>query len=498
MIDGYKVIESKEMARIEALSFQEGASAEKYMSKAATNIAAGIEIFCAENGLKNEVTLLAGKGNNAGDGFLALSILLKKGFLVTAYHFFSQDESSTLCKEKLEEYKALGGNIIYPKKEGDLMLSFGGVILDGIFGTGFTGAVNPFIGAFIQKVNHANLPIISIDIPSGLNGSTGAIEGPCIKATKTFYLGLPKIGFFLENAVNFIGDLKHIDFGLDIKYIHEAKAKAHLFNEKGVHDLLPPIGRSRHKYDAGYVLGIAGSKGMSGAAFMSSFTALRSGSGIVRVFHPKDMEVDNAPLEVILQEFNEFSESEIEKELKRAKSIYIGPGLIDNKQTKSLVLSLLSSINIPLVIDAGGFDIVKDHLKKLPERTILTPHKGEMEKLLSTKLIDPLVQCQEFVEEYGVTLVLKGCGATIFSKGKMHLIVFGGDPGMATAGTGDVLTGVIASLLSQGLECRDAAAFGVFIHALSGEIAAIEMGSYSLVASDLIEMLPEVFKAYLF
>ncbi|MBP9841935.1 MAG: NAD(P)H-hydrate dehydratase, partial [Simkaniaceae bacterium] len=230
-----------------------------------------------------------------------------------------------------------------------------------------------------------------------------------------------------------------------------------------------------HKYEAGYVVALAGSKGMSGAAFLACLAALRTGAGIVRLFHPPGMG-GNPPMELICEEW---SHESILKEAQRASAFIIGPGLGSFYPVQEVV----GQLSAPCVVDGDGLYLLKDIEIFAPH--IFTPHVGEMTRLLGT--YPTLELCQAYSEEKGATIVLKGAPTFIFHPGCQPVIVTAGDPGMATAGSGDVLTGMIAALLAQGMEGREAAILGVYLHGKAGEEAAKKYTSYSMIASDLIQ-----------
>ena len=372
--------------------------------------------------------------------------------------------------------------------------AFKGVILDGLLGTGFQGKLEGKFVEIIEQANHSGLPILSIDIPSGVNGNTGEIDPIAIEAKETIFLGLPKLGFFLKKGFNSVGKLYGLDFGMDIRFIQEAKASAYLINEKALRQLLPPLKRTRHKYEAGYVIALAGSPGMPGAAMLSCLAALRTGAGIVRLFHPEGMEEEltTSPYELIRTPYAWGDPSKIFEEAKRASAALIGPGLGREEQMHTFVQQVVDGLKVPCVIDADGLF----HLKRFPEGAILTPHHQEMCTLLGTNVLSQEL-CQKFADQNKVTVVLKGAPTWIYHPDTLPLIVCAGDPGMATAGTGDVLTGMITALVAQKVKGREAAALGVYLHAIAGEIAAQRKTSYNMIASDLIEALPTAFQALL-
>lgn len=493
-LEGLKIVAAQEMARIEKMAYDEGASEQEFMESAGGAIAKIVEQFVHEHGLAKVVTLLVGKGNNGGDAFAAGTKLIEDGYQVSALHIFPLEKCSPLCKAMHEKFRSRGGNVRHARDEQSFQFGAKGIILDGLVGTGFHGKAEDELALAIECANRSKLPILAIDIPSGVNGTTGEVESVAIYARETIFLGLPKSGFFLKNGWDHVGKLRYASFGLSDKYIAKAKAFAYLLNEQRMPGLLPPIKRSRHKYQAGYVLAIAGSPGMPGAALLASSAVLRAGAGIVRLFHPNGMEAElsGALYEVIRQGWDGKNLAPIKTEAKRAKAMLIGPGIGRTKKAETMLKAVLSKFDLPMVIDADAlFILSKNPSWKLGRNCVLTPHRGEMEHLLKGK--SGIEHCQAYAEEKKTTVVLKGAPTFLFHPGTSPVVIGRGDPGMATAGSGDVLTGIIAAMLAQGLDPRQAAALAVYLHGLAGEYAASVLTSYCMTASDIIDFLPDAF-----
>ena len=305
-----------------------------------------------------------------------------------------------------------------------------------------------------------------------------------------------KKGFFLEDGPNFIGKLLFGDFGLEEKYVKDAKEDYYFLNEENIFQNFQKILNKRHKYEAGFVTGFAGSIKMDGAAKLASFAALRSGAGIVKIFLPKNMEkvASTFPVEVV-KDFTSFDDFEkISKLINKSKAFFIGPGISREKNVENFVTKLLPLIEIPTVIDADAlFFLANCENFKIPKFSILTPHRQEMKNLLkiTDKISDEelINQAIAYSKEKGIVIVLKGVPTFVIFPNKKPLVVYKGDPGMATAGSGDVLTGIIASLVSQNYDLLNAAVLGVYLHALAGEKAAKDKSSSSMVASDIINEL---------
>lgn len=485
-LDGIQVVTAQEMRRIEKDAFQKGYSELEFMQKAGASIANEVEKFIQEKQLPKEIILFAGKGNNAGDGFTAGTILHSKGYSVIAYPIYPIELLSPLCHKMYENFYSQGGKVEFSREKIQEKMLCAGLILDALVGTGMKGEADKNLVTAIELANQSLLPILAIDIPSGLNGTTGAVDPVAICATKTIYLELAKTGFFLQSGWDHVGEITRGTFGLEKS--SKITASACLLNTSCLK--LPIIQRTWHKYEKGYVIAVAGSEEMPGAAILASCAALRSGAGIVRLFSPFKI---TTPYEIIYQPLD--STDSLDQELMRARAVLVGPGLGRTRKTDEIVYHVLTSATVPLVIDADALFSLAEHVDwKLPSSCVLTPHKQEMKRLLgldTKEEVDWLSLCQKYVEKKHITLVLKGAPTFVFSSGYLPIIITQGDPGLATAGSGDVLTGVIAALLSHRLDPRHAAALGCFIHAIAGKKAAADLTSYSVIASDLLHYLPQ-------
>jgi ADP-dependent NAD(P)H-hydrate dehydratase / NAD(P)H-hydrate epimerase len=485
-----KVVTAEEMSRIEKKACSEGASEAVFMESAGCGVAGIVEDYISKNDIET-VLLLCGKGNNGGDAYVAGRYLLETDHDVVA---FSLGEKSPLCQKNKEHFVEAGGKVIssldeWPDKA---------IIVDGLLGTGFSGIIKEPLSDVIIKANNSGCPIVAIDVPSGLNGNTGEVGGAAIKATGTVMLGLPKAGCFVGEGWNYIGKMHYVNFGLEDRYVGLAKAEFVLPSEECVAKLLPPIVRTRHKYSTGYVVGLAGSKYMPGAAMLSGLAALRSGAGIVKIVHPKDTVLPAVPYELVKEPYTDYEH--VFDAMTRAGAVFIGPGIGMSDETKDVVVRLCENLKVPCVIDADGLNIVAETGCAIPKNAILTPHLGEMHRILNLKdkeslSLDFLRRCQEYCEKKQCVIVLKGAPTFILIPDKDPILCTCGDPGMATAGSGDVLTGVIASLLSQGLEPKKAAVLGVYLHGHAGEVSASEETSYSVIASDIVNNLPLAIRA---
>lgn len=471
------IVTPKEMVRLEQIAYNQGYSEEQFMESAGKGIAKAIPHD------KKWVHLLCGKGNNGADGLVALRYLMNAGYQTSCTRPEDLSICSALLQKQYARYIKQGG------KETQTIPPECDLILDGIFGTGFTGIPKPPFDEWIKQANQSQIPLFSIDIPSGLDAETGAVQAEAIQAERTLYLGLAKRGFFLQQGYHHTGKLQRIDFGLPATNIGASINPSMLLQTiESVH--LPPIKRDQHKYTAGYVAGIGG----MGALFLAGLASLRSGSGIVKLFYTHLPSIC-APLELIHSSYRLIEE--VFPFIQNAKALFVGPGMgLECKNFEEF----LFSIKIPLVLDADALNLIAKEKLKIPPFCILTPHRAEFERLIGASLLHGITENllkigASFVHRHNCTLVLKGPPTLIFHPKTVPILCDRGDPGMATAGTGDVLTGIIAALLANGNKPIDAARFAVCLHGVAGEIAALRKGSRSMIASDLIESLAEVFSS---
>lgn len=493
-----KIVKASEMARVEALSYAGGAIEEQFMRAAGFAISMAVQKMVGQLHIEPKILFLCGKGNNGGDGYVAATLLTKGGFPIHIYALSSFEESSLLSQKMRKEFLKAKGELIEVQNAAQIDFTSYCLIVDGLWGTGFKGELPPLYRDVILKANGSKLPILAIDIPSGINGDSGERGEVAIMAHKTLFLALPKRGCFIGESYNHLGEVVVADFGLDKHYIAQAQAEFLLVEPSFIRSLLPPLVRTRHKYEAGYVVGLGGSRAMSGAALLASEAALRAGAGIVRLLHPEGMERGSLLHEIICQPYVE-GEALLHF-FERAKALFIGPGMGLAPSARKLLKEILPKIELPCVLDADALTLLAEEGLSPPRGAILTPHKGEMKRLLhlTDREVAPeelLLLAREYAAKHEITLVLKGAPTFIFHQGALAYVVARGDPGMATAGSGDVLTGIIAAFLAQCGNPERAALLGCYLHGRSGELAAKAYTSYGMIASDIIKFLPDVFKS---
>ena len=492
-----KVIAAHEMARVEKLAIESGESDCQFMEKAALGIFELLKSYLKSNQIDLSITAIVGKGNNGGDAALVACYLLDEKYDVKIYHVAKVDQCSKLCQKHLSAFEKMGGKTFHLENVEELDLSTKGIILDGLLGTGISGELDPYLTELIKKINQSRQTVFAVDIPSGLNGDDGTINPVAIKADHTIFLGLAKTGFFYNQGWDHVGKLHYVDFGLEKKYIDLAQSELELLDANQVINILPTIQSSQHKYQAGLVVGYSGSMGMMGASMLSGLSALRSGAGIVKLIHIDAQHIMGFYPELIHLNFSIEEQDQALELINKAQAVYLGPGIGQKSNAKAFLKAVLNKVNKPLVIDADALNIISSEKYPIPENSILTPHHGEMIKLLGKKIEgrELIVAAKDFAKKNKVTLVLKGGPTFIFHHDGQSFVQYISDPGMATAGSGDVLTGMITALLAQHtMDPLKAALLAVFLHGYSGKEVAIDKTSYCIIASDIIEYLPKAFQ----
>ncbi|HUI91385.1 MAG TPA: NAD(P)H-hydrate dehydratase [Chitinivibrionales bacterium] len=449
-----------------------------------------------------DIVIVCGKGNNGGDGFAAAKLLLDAGYKVMCYVLCQPDELQGEAKLAFEAYDAGEGNFLVLDDVADLgNLSQCSLIIDALLGTGLKGEPHEFHAEVIEAINGANVPVLSVDTPSGLDNDRGVPAKACIRAGATVTMGFPKIGaYFYPGRAN-VGALYIKDLGYPQPVVEKYWSNIFLPEYADLKKMLPLRKPAGSKFDHGVAFILAGSQGMTGSATLASMSALRTGCGMVHLASPKSaIPVLAAKLtEVVLHSMEEtpggaaaFSASDQVLELmKKASAVCIGPGLSHSEETGKLVRLLVGKCPAPVVLDADGINAFKGKTELLGGRKaplVITPHAGEWERLFGAMPPEPagiIEQLRKKAEEFSMTILYKG-NPTIIAEasGKAYLSPYG-NSGMATAGCGDVLSGIITSLAAQGCSVTDAAVLGAYLHAKAGDEAAKELGEYSMVAGDV-------------
>ncbi len=463
---------------------------------------------------KNNFVVVAGSGNNGGDGIVIARYLLRKGKNVKV--FILSDSKSKLSEDNrknLEIFESFGGSVLLTSKEKLAKLrnavKEADVVIDAIFGTGFNPPVKGYREKALEIINRYAKAVVSVDIPSGLSTDTGKVEGTFVKADLTVTFAYPKLAHILYPACEYCGDVYVIDISIDNNYLKEIKR--FILTPENIK--IPERKKNSHKYTYGHTLIIGGSAGKTGAVIMASKASTAAGSGLTTAVIPASLDpiLENVLIEemtIPVDDKNGFFGKKAGKEIleiiKKGKftSVVAGMGMSVTENTISLVENLLK-VRLPLVLDADGINnlvLIDDFKKKLLKRkypTVLTPHVGEMSRLtgLSTKEISDNMEdiAKEFAKETNTYIVLKSSRTVIATpEGEVFYSVRGNE-GMATAGTGDVLAGILGTLIYR-LGVKEGVKTGVFLHGLSGDLAKEDIDVESMKATDLIRYIPKAYQ----
>lgn len=446
--------------------------------------------------IENKFHIFYGKGNNGGDGLVLARLLSQKGFEVNLYSSFEYNELGEFCKIA---YDKLDGLNINHKNINDKIDD--GVIIDAIFGISLVGAPKDDVKVIIDKINSLDNKVVSIDIPSGLSCDNGKTRGSFIKADYTYTLALDKVGLNVYPGKEISGKVSVLDIGIPTKATQMLKFNIYKTDNEIVNTYLPKRKPDSHKGTYGTVGIIGGRKGMTGSICMAANAALRSGAGLCYIFVSDDI------FDVVSSKVNEaivVKESELSDYLNKLDVIAIGMGYSQNSNSKHIIKMVMQKFKKTVIIDADGINILSQNKKYISSKEcslILTPHPGEFSRLTDITIEEinnnRIYLTEKYAKEYNCTLLLKGASTVISSnKGEVRINPTG-NSGMATAGSGDVLSGIIAGLSAQGADNYNAASIGAYIHGLSGDISAMENTEYSVIATDIINNISKAFKKIL-
>jgi NAD(P)H-hydrate epimerase len=461
--------------------------------------------------------LFAGKGNNGGDGFVIARLLREQGWQVIAFVLARPEEIRGDARTNLDLLRDIPVLFINDdeelrRHEGEL--NGATVIIDALFGTGLKSPVGGIFAEAVRMVNSVRIPVLSVDIPSGIDSSTGRVLGCAVQADLTVTFAMAKLGHILYPGAEYLGELKVVDIGIPREITEETEGYEYV-DAPAAGALLKRRRRCAHKGHGGHSLIIAGSIGKSGAAVMTAYGAVRAGGGLVTLALPaslnsaleaKTIEVMTIPLPEEETGFmGRQAKDAIDLALPGKTVVAIGPGLSWRPETARLVRELTATIELPMVIDADGLNAVSEEpdilLGKKSATIVMTPHPGEMARLTGLSVpqveADRIGTARGFAVKYGVWLILKGARTVIAAPDGRIAINGSGNPGMATGGMGDVLTGVLTALLAQGYEPFTACRLGVFIHGLAADLVASEKGEIGMSATDVQERLPYAIKKLL-
>jgi len=469
-------------------------------------------VILKEFGVKNKkFVVFCGGGNNGGDGLVIARKIHSSGGEVKVFLLGDETKFKGATGRNFEIVSKMPIEI---SKIGSIdaiksVVLHSDAVVDAIFGTGLAREVAGIYGDVIQLINDSKKIVFSVDIPSGINGDTGEVMGAVVKAAYTITFGLPKIGNMLYPGYEYCGKLyvSHISFPPSLYNAGSVKVEINVPIE------LPARNRDSHKGDFGEALFIAGASSYLGAPYFSALSFLKAGGGYSRLAAPLSISafLANKGSEIVFAPQKEIgsgsialeNEDELLKFSERVDMVVIGPGVSLDEETQELVRRLAQEIAKPLLIDGDGITAVAQDtgvIKKRKAETILTPHLGEMSKIAGMGIGEinknKIEVLQRTAKELDAIIVLKGAHSLIGYPDGTVYINLSGNPGMATAGSGDVLTGTIAAMFGLGLPLRDAVRTGVFIHGFSGDLAAKGKGEDGITAQDILDYLPMAMKKY--
>ncbi len=497
-----------------------GIPAGDLMDRAGYSVAQAVAEICETARFAvSGVELIAGKGNNGGDAFAAAAYLMRFGYSpvvrMTCRRGDLKGESLSHFRQMINAgvpvFEWLRASDWEKAKKGSF--SEFAVVVDGILGTGITGAARGVAGEAIRYVNSRirKCAVVAIDVPSGLNADSGNAEGPAVMADVTVTMGLPKKGLIQPCAVNHTGNLKVADIGIPVEAEESIVSDQTLISDRDVCGILAMRQRDAHKGAFGRALMIGGARGYTGAIAMSAKAFVRSGAGLLSVVVPEKLvaaiaaqvpeamvygSAENADGGLSARGADEWVDR-----LDGFDVVLAGSGMTPSTDTQEWICAIMSRRRGPLALDADGINVCEGKTGLIAGSeadVVITPHPGELARLLGCSVTD--VQNNRFgsaeraAREFGATVILKGAGSIVACDGKPLAVNMTGNPGMATGGSGDVLAGVLGGLLAQGIRAYDASRLAVYVHGRAGDLAAWDLSQVAMTPVDMVDRLPEAFR----
>jgi hydroxyethylthiazole kinase-like uncharacterized protein yjeF len=515
-----KIVTTAQMRAIDERSIRKfGIAGKILMERAGAGVVKVVRDVLRMGGVGDPlVRVVAGKGNNGGDGFVVARRLKQHGMRVDVRLACSVEAIKGDALIHFEKMTAAGVKFLELSSEQDWEEESPAweqvdLIVDALLGTGISGPAHGVAARAIRSINLAagKRPVVAVDIPSGLNSDTGEAEGDAVIADITATMGLPKCGLVQACALNHVGSLEVVDIGIPREVIKEAEGQGEVPTARDVSSFFSRRDRSAHKGTFGHALLIGGAAGYAGAVAMAAKAAVRSGVGLVTCLVPGNIAstVTSMVPEAMVHGGVETDTGCLAstclkswaRDLKDFSAVLVGPGMTTHSDVALLVRQIMSESKGPLIMDADALNVCAGQTEVIFGSScpvLITPHPGEMARLLecTTEDIqrDRAGTASGAAERLGVTVVLKGAGTVIAGEGRSININMTGNPGMAKGGTGDVLAGLTTGLAAQGLGLFNAALAGVYIHGRAGDRAALTSSQAGMTASDLIEELPWVFR----
>ncbi len=506
-----KVATSDQMREIDRVTIEEyGIPGLVLMERAGLAVARRI----TELRQGGKVLVLCGGGNNGGDGIVVARILHNGGYHVKVLLFAAEEVLSADCRHQYDIARRMDIPVEFRASlhSSDV---HGALVVDALFGTGLSRPVTGQLAGVLSFLNDHDATVVAVDMPSGISSDTGEVLGEAVMADVTVTFGLPKRGHLLYPGAEYTGKLFVEDIGFPRELLESDSLGVETFTPASF-GVIPVRRKNAYKGDYGHVFVIAGSRGKTGAAVMTAKSCLRSGAGLVTVGVPSSLidafqarVTEEMTLPLPDDGTGMLSPEALDVILdfitRKIDVIAIGPGIGVSEATREIITGLVLRSPVPLVIDADGLNSLQGRVQDLADAKsplVLTPHPGEMRRLLGQEDLkvtdierDRIGISLQFAAETGTHLVLKGVPTVTATPEGRAFLNTSGNPGMASAGSGDVLTGVIASLLGQGFSPEQSAILGVYLHGLAGDFAAADKGEASLIASDIIDHLPPAIRS---
>ena len=452
------------------------------------------------------IVVFAGPGNNGGDALAVARMLGEQGYTVAAYLFNIHNQLSEECSinkkrlsdgRRVKDFTEVTLDFDPPKLNADTL------VIDGLFGSGLNKPMTGGFSSLAKYINQSACQVVSIDLPSGLmtEDNTYNVYANIVKANLTLTFGFPKLAMLLADNQPYLGDVRVLDIRLSQEYISRTDSQFAIVEEQDIRRQLRQRGEFSHKGQMGHALIVAGSYGMTGAAILATKACLRAGAGKVTVRTPRRnySVMQLAVPEAVLQMDHEDTHFSEPIDTKPFDAIGLGPGIGTQEHTAIALISQIRRAQCHIVLDADALNILANHrawMQQLPKGIIMTPHPAEFDRLsgnTSNGCYDRLAKARDMAEQLDAYILLKGHFSALCLPDGHVLINPTGNAGMATAGCGDVLAGIITGLLARGYDQREACTIGMYLHGLAGDIAVRDIGQESLIASDLINYLPKAF-----
>lgn len=483
------------------------------MENAGKGIADEILSDHIEDPSATRVVVFCGKGNNGGDGFVVARYLATEGVQVAIHFIGPVEKLSDDAKLNYDRAVEFGLAPVPISSIEDLPeLLECDIIVDAIFGTGFSGSPRGLAEELIEYVNRQHAETIAVDMPSGLNADTGEHEGGVVEADSTYTLALPKYGLYLSPGRELSGVVTTVPIGIPDETIERQELPVELLTPDLIRELLPIRKPDGHKGDFGKILIVAGSTGLTGAACLAGQSAARSGAGLTKIACPQSVQpvIASHMIEVMSYPLPDVAKKgalalrslgEIRSLLQGHDSLVLGPGIGRHRETFELVRRLVEKLERPAIVDADALNALSGHIdviRNCAAPLVLTPHPGEFKRLtgedVPDSIHDKVALARDVATDLGVVIVLKGSPTLIAQPGGPVYLNQTGNDGMASGGSGDVLSGIIGTFLAQDLTAVEAAIVGVFVHGLAGDLAADKITARAMIPGDIIRFLPEAFR----